>query len=110
MKRIGLLITLIILIAIVFLAACSSPQQEPQNVSQPTAQSQSSSSSSASLDGKALVEERCTKCHSLRPITSGKRSANEWQGIVQNMISRGAQLNSDEQAAVVKYLSENYGN
>ena len=60
------------------------------------------------LDGKALVEERCTQCHNLQTVTSAKKSADGWQSNVERMIGKGAQLNDVEKAAVIDYLSEAY--
>jgi hypothetical protein len=64
--------------------------------------------STNTLDGKALVSERCTTCHGLGPVQR-KHTASDWQFLVADMIDRGAQLNTDEQAAVLKYLTTTYG-
>ena len=65
-------------------------------------------SGSSSLDGGALVSERCTVCHTLARIQSEDKSAEEWQSIVEQMIRNGANLNSDEKAAVIQYLAVTY--
>jgi hypothetical protein len=62
----------------------------------------------ADLDGKALVEERCTQCHNLQTVTSAKKSPDGWQSNVERMIGKGAQLNDAEKAVVIEYLSEAY--
>jgi cytochrome c5 len=62
----------------------------------------------ADLDGKALVEERCTVCHNLQTITGAKKSRDGWQSNVERMIDKGAQLNDAEKAAVIDYLAEAY--
>ena len=66
-------------------------------------------SNSGGLDGKALFQERCTGCHGLGPIVRHRYSASDWKYIVDFMINQGALLNVDEEAAVVKYLSNNFG-
>ncbi|MCX7682564.1 MAG: hypothetical protein N2508_11495 [Anaerolineae bacterium] len=63
----------------------------------------------ASLDGEALVAERCSTCHSLSPIRQTSRTGEEWREIVTRMVRKGAKLNAEEQEAVVKYLTETYG-
>ena len=62
----------------------------------------------AALDGKALVTERCSACHSLGRVTSKTESLSEWTEIVDNMISRGADLSADERAAVIAFLAATY--
>jgi hypothetical protein len=65
-------------------------------------------STPATLDGKALVEERCTQCHSLDRVTSAHKTKEEWTTTVERMVSNGANLNTEEQGAVIEYLSANY--
>jgi hypothetical protein len=60
------------------------------------------------LDGKALVEERCTECHNLQTVTSAKKSRDGWTSNVERMIGKGARLNDAEKAAVIDYLAEAY--
>jgi mono/diheme cytochrome c family protein len=122
MKNKIFLVLALTLAVFLLLAACSQtptatsvsvPTQAPATQVQeaPTQPQQPATQSSASAsDGKSLFETRCSACHNIRRATSQKRSADEWKSIVQDMISRGAQLNNDEQALVVKYLSENYSN
>lgn len=66
------------------------------------------SSSTPALDGQALVQERCTKCHDLTRVERAKKTQQEWQATVERMIEHGAQLTPAEQEAVVKYLAETY--
>ena len=61
-----------------------------------------------SLDGEALVQERCTKCHSLDRVVRARKSVAEWTSTVQRMVGKGADLTPDEQAAVIEYLAETY--
>ena len=75
------------------LAACSGAQ-EP--------------AAGSDLDGKALVEERCTQCHNLQTVTGTAKSRDGWQSTVERMIGKGAKLNDAEKAAVIDYLSEAY--
>jgi hypothetical protein len=64
--------------------------------------------SGAQLDGKALVEDRCTKCHGLETVTGAQKSSEGWQSTVDRMIGHGAQLDAAETAAVIDHLSEAY--
>jgi hypothetical protein len=60
-------------------------------------------------DGAALLEERCTTCHSLERTTSVRKSRDEWEQTVIRMVSRGAELNAEEQEILIDYLAETYG-
>lgn len=65
--------------------------------------------SSGSLDGAALVQERCTACHTLSRVESKKLTSGEWEAIVDGMIGKGAKLSADEKILVVDYLAATYG-
>ena len=58
--------------------------------------------------GKAIIQRSCVACHSITVITSKRADADEWNSLVQMMVSRGADLTDDEIPIVVKYLSEHY--
>ena len=62
----------------------------------------------AMLDGKSLVEERCTMCHDLGRVERAKKTEEEWKATVERMVGKGAQLNEAEQELVIKYLTETY--
>lgn len=59
----------------------------------------------AALDGKTLLEERCTGCHSLEKAKSGRRDLAGWQAVVDDMIKKGAKLNEDETKVLAEYLA-----
>src|SRR5690606_41363189 len=58
----------------------------------------------AALDGDALVNERCTVCHTRDRIDAQDKDEDGWTQTVDTMISFGAQLNEEERAAVIDYL------
>jgi len=57
------------------------------------------------LDGNALVNERCTVCHSRERIDQAQKTADEWAATVDRMIGHGAQLSAEERQAVIDYLA-----
>jgi cytochrome c553 len=57
------------------------------------------------LDGEALVQERCSVCHGLDRVNSASKDEAGWTSTVDRMISKGANLNEDERAAVIEYLA-----
>ncbi len=59
-------------------------------------------------EGKQLVANICAGCHSLDTVTTQRRNREDWNNTVANMISRGAQIFTDESATIVNYLAEHY--
>jgi cytochrome c5 len=120
MKRILLLIVLVII-----LSACSStaPAVKPADAPAPAApaaeqpttaapaavQAATTPAASPAMDGAALMEDRCSVCHSTNKIKQAPRSKGEWDQTVSRMINKGAQLNDAEKAALVDYLAATYG-
>ncbi len=60
------------------------------------------------LDGKALLEQRCTACHTLERIERASKSAAGWGLNVREMVGKGAELNASEQEVLIEYLSITY--
>jgi cytochrome c5 len=58
--------------------------------------------------GKAIVERTCVSCHAIKVVTTKKASKEQWATIVDQMLSKGADLNDDEVEIVVDYLSTNF--
>jgi cytochrome c-type biogenesis protein CcmH/NrfF len=85
------------LVLLVFSSACSSGS------------SNTTPASTTQLDGATLVQQRCSVCHSLGRVESSNHTAAQWNTIVNTMISRGAQLTSEEKTVVVDYLAANFG-
>ncbi len=61
-----------------------------------------------SVEGKALLEERCISCHDLSRIENEKKTIDGWKITVERMVKKGAQLSSSEQEVLIKYLSDTY--
>jgi len=61
--------------------------------------------------GKEVVIKKCLPCHNVRVTTAkrGSGSADEWEQVVNKMVSQGAELSDDEFDLVVQYLSTHYG-
>lgn len=58
--------------------------------------------------GKAIVQRNCSHCHALKVVTSKRATKDQWSALVDQMVSRGADLNDDEIDIVVKYLAKNF--
>jgi mono/diheme cytochrome c family protein len=59
--------------------------------------------------GKAIVQRTCTSCHALKVVTAKRASREQWSTLVDQMMSKGADLEDDEVDIVVNYLVKNFG-
>lgn len=59
--------------------------------------------------GKNIVGKVCKQCHGLEAITAAKRTAEEWDRVVNEMVSDGAPLKDDEIAIAAQYLAKYFG-
>jgi competence ComEA-like helix-hairpin-helix protein len=60
--------------------------------------------------GKDVVRRMCVNCHGPEPITTAKYSKKRWREVVDNMVGRGAEGSDEDVAAVIGYLTRNFGN
>jgi hypothetical protein len=60
-------------------------------------------------DGKTLVSAQCSSCHELKGTIQLRKSKQEWEAIVFDMVARGAPLTVEEADAIVAYLSSALG-
>jgi hypothetical protein len=59
--------------------------------------------------GTALVEQKCTQCHSMDGNYVQQRTAAEWQRIVTAMKAMGMEVTGAEEKTIVKALYAEYG-
>ncbi|HWP85410.1 MAG TPA: hypothetical protein VNN17_09485 [Terriglobia bacterium] len=59
--------------------------------------------------GKELVATVCTQCHGLNNVVTLRLTAEEWSGLVNDMIARGAPAFDDQYKTIIQYLSANFG-
>jgi mono/diheme cytochrome c family protein len=97
-KKLGLIsFSLVLLVLTFILSACTT-----------TTSTSSNSSTAAPLDGKALMQQRCSVCHSTTRITQMSGNSAQWTSVVDKMINKGAQLNTSERQILIDYLSQTY--
>ena len=96
----GLVVAFIVVAGVLAACAPAAPQAQPT----------SPAGSAPGLDGAALVNSRCTACHNQDRIKQAKKTPDQWKATVTRMVvTNGAKLNADEQAAVIAYLAKTYG-
>jgi competence ComEA-like helix-hairpin-helix protein len=59
--------------------------------------------------GQEIVQQNCAGCHVLKVVTSKRASKQQWSTLVDQMISRGAEVPDEEIETVVDYLAKNFG-
>lgn len=59
-------------------------------------------------EGKDVTAQLCGTCHNLQKIVVSRKSPQEWERSVYDMIARGAQIFPDEAEQIVKYLSKSF--
>jgi len=57
--------------------------------------------------GAALLDSRCGRCHPTG-VKKAHATKQEWEQTVNNMIAKGAALNSDEKTLLVDFLVKYY--
>ena len=59
--------------------------------------------------GKAQVEASCFPCHSADILVQQRLTEKQWTAAVEKMMRWGAKANEKEKAAIIAYLSRNFG-
>ncbi len=58
---------------------------------------------------KRLVDNVCRTCHTLERIEVAKYAEDKWRDVVNDMRSKGAQLDPADVAPLAQYLAKTYG-
>lgn len=61
--------------------------------------------------GKEVIIKKCLPCHNVRVTTAhrGAGTTDEWEKVVDKMVSQGAELSDDDIDLAVNYLTTYYG-
>lgn len=60
-------------------------------------------------DGPAVFKRVCGNCHTPDRIVATRRSSDQWQEVIENMVSRGAKGSDEDLDTVLTYLLSHYG-
>ena len=74
----------------------------------PSALAQDPNSALPEGPGKAELVRACTGCHDATTISGTPRSADAWDRVIGDMITNGAELTTEDHAAVYAYLVKNF--
>ena len=59
-------------------------------------------------NGKQILETACTTCHPITMITNAGHTREDWQLVMERMVSAGAEVPQNEIATVTDYLAKNF--
>src|SRR6059058_3290230 len=59
--------------------------------------------------GKAILEAKCSRCHTPDVVRTYRHTTDDWQDEVSSMIDMGANVTDDEFPVLVQYLATNWG-
>ena len=90
MKKSILMTVLLLVVVLLSVSACSN------------------SAAPASTNGtdvvKALIDERCSACHSANIVYRANYDQAGWSDVIDNMVQRGAVVSADEKAQMIDWL------
>jgi cytochrome c5 len=75
----------------------------------PAGQAQGGGGGDNDSAAKKIMQDSCTTCHDLDLITGAHMGKDEWQGIVNSMIAKGASVSDKDVPVLVAYLTKAYG-
>jgi competence protein ComEA len=59
--------------------------------------------------GKEVVETVCSVCHEATTVSRFRKSKDDWQAVIDDMITRGADASDQDFDTVVDYLARCFG-
>lgn len=59
-------------------------------------------------EGKDVTAQLCGTCHNLQKVVVSRKTPQEWERSVYDMVARGAQIFPDEVEQIVKYLAKSF--
>ena len=59
-------------------------------------------------DGKDVTMQLCGTCHDLQKTVVSRKTSQEWERTVYDMVARGAQIFPEEAEVIIKYLTKNF--
>lgn len=59
-------------------------------------------------DGKDETQQLCASCHNLQKTVLSRKTPQEWERTVFDMVARGAQIFPDEAEKIIKYLGQSF--
>jgi cytochrome c5 len=88
-----------------FVASCGGKEEAGTTQGVSGGEAAASVGSMSGPEGAALVQKRCTICHTIERVEAATLDRSGWERTVDVMIDKGATLTDAERNAVIDYLS-----
>ena len=85
------------------------PGQQTQNKPPSAAASEAQDDEAFAEATEPVVERVCVQCHTVENFTKRRRTAKEWNDVVNAMQGRGAVATDDEFKAIKRYMTRYFG-
>lgn len=112
-KRIRIVIVMATVVSLVLLGLAACGADEPETIAPETPESSEPAQPDAD-DGaetpdtdadRALVESKCSGCHTLDRVWAASQDAGQWESTVRRMEANGLQITDEERSSIVTYLA-----
>jgi len=60
-------------------------------------------------EGKEVTVRVCSACHDMTLTIGERHTEQQWKGVVDDMIRRGAEASDSEKKLILAYLVKNFG-
>src|ERR1700739_103221 len=60
-------------------------------------------------DGQEIIQQKCGGCHAMKVVASKRASRQQWSTLVDQMVTRGADIDDEDIPTVIDYLVKNFG-
>ncbi|NJD03855.1 MAG: hypothetical protein FIA99_14930 [Ruminiclostridium sp.] len=109
MKKLTVLALLAVLVSL-GLSACGTSATTPSTSGTTTVVTTTEAATiiSNATDGESILKSSCTKCHDLDKIKDAKKTRDEWQTTIKDMIEAGAKVSDEQKPILLDYLAKNY--
>jgi len=87
---------LLVVLALLALVACSGDKAPA---------TPDTSDGEVTLDGAAILAERCGICHAASVVDGVENDSVGWAALIDEMVDRGATVSDDEAAVLAEYLA-----
>lgn len=109
LRALALILSILMLVA---LAGCAPAAEGPEAAEPPAAEQPTEEPPAGGTDaggstaqGEALVQSKCSMCHTLDRVNSVKYDEAKWTETVERMVTNGAVLTAEEKTEIIAYLT-----
>lgn len=100
----GFVLVLLLTAAMLQVSGCTPADDETTTPATEDATDTGDGTTQAASGGDAIIDDKCTRCHSRVQIDAAEKTREQWDATVERMIRNGADVTAEEQAAIVDFL------